>query len=233
MESIDWNRIENFIGYGRLNAPVVFVGMEEGVGGGKNREPDATKNERLIADLVKRSSYETIRDIEAPSKITSSWGPMCELMLRRDGYFRSNEDQKTYRDRIRQYQKRCLGKADGDTLLMELLPYPRASMMKWPEAYEGRFKCEHTYRKVMLARRSEMLKREINAFDRELIVFYGTGYAQTYKDLFKSEWREEDGFHIAKRGNTLAMISPHFSSRAFSQRRIFFYELVTRMTTGK
>jgi hypothetical protein len=79
MTMVDWDRIESFVGYGRLDAPVVFIGMEEG-GYGAN-EP-----EKLLADLIKRSSF---REIEAYSghsgAIQRTWRVACSLMLHRQG----------------------------------------------------------------------------------------------------------------------------------------------------
>jgi hypothetical protein len=43
--AINWERIESFIGYGRRDAPVVFIGMEEGLA-----DKSALKN-----DLIRRS----------------------------------------------------------------------------------------------------------------------------------------------------------------------------------
>ena len=56
----DWERIENFIGYGRPDAPVVFLGMEEGL----RRDAD------LLADLLARSAFEPYMDlVQAQSEL--------------------------------------------------------------------------------------------------------------------------------------------------------------------
>jgi len=45
---IDWERIEKFVGFGRADAPVIFIGMEEGL----------KSAEALDEDLAIRSRYE-------------------------------------------------------------------------------------------------------------------------------------------------------------------------------
>jgi hypothetical protein len=88
---IAWTRIEGFIGFGRGDAPVVFIGMEEGL---KNAAA-------LDEDLAIRSSYmSNVMDLKeahrgiagteryfdpdrAPRQPT--WRVMADLMLRRVG----------------------------------------------------------------------------------------------------------------------------------------------------
>jgi hypothetical protein len=38
--SINWTAIENFIGFGRPGAPVLFLGMEEGLSAGASLDDD-------------------------------------------------------------------------------------------------------------------------------------------------------------------------------------------------
>ena len=88
---INWKRIEEFVGFGRWDSPVVFIGMEEGL---KNAGA-------LDEDLAIRSRYELpIMDLKeahlgiagtekyfdpdrAPRQPT--WRVMADLMLRRAG----------------------------------------------------------------------------------------------------------------------------------------------------
>jgi hypothetical protein len=48
-QAVNWKRIEDFIGFGRRDASVVFIGMEEGL-----KDADA-----LDEDLMIRSGYAT------------------------------------------------------------------------------------------------------------------------------------------------------------------------------
>ncbi|HEV2738689.1 MAG TPA: hypothetical protein VGU66_08935 [Candidatus Elarobacter sp.] len=114
LPSIDWQRIENFVGFGRRDAPVVFIGMEEGL----------KKADELDEDLAIRSTYESpVMDLKeahrgiagtdryfdpdrAPRQPT--WRVMADLMLRREG-----NASPTGADR-RRYRALHLGRYDGD-----------------------------------------------------------------------------------------------------------------------
>ena len=88
---IDWDRIENFIGYGNINAPVVFIGMEESL---DNDVP-------LADDLRMRSQFDKVVDLRAAGeasirKFQRTWKPMCDLMLRRCGKASNYESRLSY-----------------------------------------------------------------------------------------------------------------------------------------
>jgi hypothetical protein len=55
---IDWRRIEQFIGYGQPAAPVVFVGMEEGL----------ADESALHDDLLRRSQFDPLVDVREAHK---------------------------------------------------------------------------------------------------------------------------------------------------------------------
>lgn len=206
---IDWQKIESFIGYGRLDAPVVFVGMEEGGGGAG-----------LQDDLVKRSTYETVRDLEPTSRaIQKTWAPMCEVMLRR-------ADLPCEREAKRAYQEQLLGRAQGDTLLTEIMPYPRASTSEWPSHYSERFASEKEYFRQLLPPRTALLKSVLDAHARELIVFYGKAHSKTYMSMFADAvWRSHGPFLRSSNCGTRVIIAPHFTSRTFSAHEKDFYAL--------
>lgn len=128
---INWQRIESFIGYGRIDAPVVFLGMEEG---------GPSEDEPLKADLIKRSSYRQVEELGGGwHTIQRTWWVMCMTMLRRSGTFPPT------RQAILEYQSNALGKAAGDTLLAELMSYPKPSVATWPPLYKERFAARKIY----------------------------------------------------------------------------------------
>ena len=115
---IDWERIEGFIGFGRSDAPVVFVGMEEGL----------ADSASLDEELVLRSTYsKPVIDLKGAQNDVASvggvprsptWDLMADLVVRRHG-----KALPTLADR-QNYRAHRLGRCDGETLLTELLPYP-------------------------------------------------------------------------------------------------------------
>jgi hypothetical protein len=222
--STGWSRIEKFVGYGHRRAPVVFVGMEEGL----------SKPEQLNDQLEARARFERVMDLKAAHdgipgtedffdaqdpKCQRTWRPMCDLMLRREG------TSPTLRDR-NLYQASRLGSDKGDTLLMELLPYPNVRSDRW--AYRSRYVDRNEYEKEMLVARLDLLRDEIASERRELVVCYGKRRWAEFKSLMAStfnlhaaDWRQrQDGnVQVATSGNTRIVLSCHLSSHHFNSER--------------
>jgi len=63
LQPIDWNRIENFVGFGSPSAPYLFLGMKEGL----------LSEASLDADLLARSAYEPYMDLyDAQAKLVKT-----------------------------------------------------------------------------------------------------------------------------------------------------------------
>jgi len=94
----DWDSIEAFIGYGRLDAPVVFIGMEEGL---------ADVN-ALASDLALRSTFVPVMDLELAHRgivdgeslfadsprSQPTWRVMADVMLRFEGRTFATKDER-------------------------------------------------------------------------------------------------------------------------------------------
>ncbi len=129
------NRIVGFIGYGRPDAPVWFVGLEEGLGDMSSAE--AVKN------LEARASFESVMDLrlahhsrlwEKGSQInwdisppkTQVWQYMGKIMRACNG----QTDCCSNLESAKGYVKMRLGRSDhaiGQTFLTELSPIPAAN----------------------------------------------------------------------------------------------------------
>lgn len=134
----DWDRIESFVGFGRINAPVVFLGMEEGL-------KDASA---LDEDLRIRSQYEnSVIDLKLAHKGIAgtgryfdperaprqpTWRVMADLLLRRAGNAIPTGIERRY------YRALHLGRENGDSLLTELLLYPHPKASDWLYGRFGR-----------------------------------------------------------------------------------------------
>jgi hypothetical protein len=215
--SVDWKRIERFIGFGRVDAPVVFLGMEEGL-----RNPD-----ELDEDLATRSKYATpVLDLKeahrgiagteryfdpdrAPRQPT--WRVMADLMLRREG-----NHSPTGHDR-RRYRALRLGRSTGDSLLTELLPYPHPKASDWLYQRFGRYETRAAYERAMMPERSRLLRRVLAEAPRELVVCYGKAHWSHYRDLFPgTHWDDMAEFRVGRSGDTRIVLTSHFSGRGFN-----------------
>jgi hypothetical protein len=210
---IDWQRIETFVGYGNMFAPVVFIGVEEGL----------SNEGSLQEDLRIRSGFEPVMDLkDAHAGITDTerlfdprhtkcqrtWRPMCDLMLRRSG------EKPTLETRNR-YQASELGRKNGHTLLCELLPYPSKNASAW--IYPGRFESREAYRKAIVPQRIRLLKNTIGEAKRELIVCYGKGDWKNFEVLFEgAELRNHGRYRVGSSNGTRIVFATHFSAREFN-----------------
>lgn len=220
---VDWERIERFVGYGRIDAPVVFVGIEEGL-----------SSKQLEKNLQLRSGFEPVMDLaeahkemdgtealfrEVGTKLQRTWRPMCDLMLRREG---SRSTPPTLLER-KTYQRKMLGRAGGETLLAELLPYPNVKTTHW--AYPSRFPSREKYVETVLESRIGLLAKILAGSKRELIVCYGKSRWPDFRKLiammfgsFSAPWvAAHNGLlQTTVHKHTRIVLSGHFSTKYFN-----------------
>lgn len=213
----DWERIERFIGYGRRDAPMVFIGMEEGLEDGSALDEDLTIRSRYTADVMDlRDAHSGIAGTEryfdpdrAPRQPT--WRVMADLMLRRSGV-----DHPTGDDR-RRYRATRLGRANGDTLLAELLPYPHPKSSDWLYERFGKFKTRDAYMEAILPERIRLLRNVLAEAPRDGVVCYGKLHWPHYEALFDDmTWRDSGPYRIGEGNQTRVVLTTHFSDRGFN-----------------
>lgn len=203
----DKQRLLDFIGYGRLEAPVWFLGMEEGGGGearlliqsGFSRVEDLRDAHRKLGILKHHEGRRNLQPV---------WNKMCEFMLRVEGH-----PSPTVEDR-RTYQAEHLGRTHGNSLLLELLPIPKPSMSAWdyPLTFPE-YPDVAAYRRDVIPRRIELVSQLVIDHLPRVIVAYGKEYWPYYRQILShAQFSERNGSLTGVRGDTL-MILTHFLSR--------------------
>lgn len=209
---INWEKIENHLGWGQPDAPVVFIGMEEGYSG---------SYELLGLHLSERSIYTEIMEtnFENSKKIIKTYRAPCHFMRRRDLMLRNENFTSPSNAQLLEYQKN-FGKKDGNVFLLELMPYPVKNIREWP--YGGapffRDKDRKTYINRLLEHRCKLLQNSIKLAHREAIICYGRGYRNFYRQIFPSDlsWQLFNGFEVADWKGQRVAIVPHFAARPFN-----------------
>ena len=213
----DWERIESFIGFGRIDAPVVFLGMEEGLKDASALDEDLrirSQYEKPVMDL--KLAHKGIAGAEryfdperAPRQPT--WRVMADLLLRRAGNAHPTGIERRY------YRALHLGREDGDSLLTELLPYPHPKASDWLYGRFGRYPTRESYERAMLPIRRSLLEGVLAQFPRELIVCYGKAHWPNYKALFKeAKWQVAGPYLVGNWGTAKVVLTTHFSDRGFN-----------------
>ncbi|MFA5736971.1 MAG: hypothetical protein WCX70_02895 [Candidatus Paceibacterota bacterium] len=119
-------RIKNFWGYGNLNSPYWFIGMEEGY-----NETNEILLDRFTATAHKQT-YDIYDDLkidpghvywfEDGAPIQPTWRRLIEMMLYAETH--------TFPDKeaVRAFQINKLGRKNSNNALLELMPLPSKSV---------------------------------------------------------------------------------------------------------
>lgn len=220
---IDWDVIESFLGYGNINAPVVFVGMEEGLA-----DP-----ERLQDDLKYRSTFEPVMDVyEAHLGLAKgkklfgerprgqrTWRVMADVMLHFEGGLPPTKEERA--KARKEYRAKILGNKCAESLLLELLPYPHGNIKQWLYERFGRYKTREEYEAKLTDKRLELLRKVIEYHDREAIICYGHKNWDEFKKIFPEEtrWDRNGDFLCAEWKGARVTLCDHFVSRGFNSNR--------------
>jgi len=217
VRTINWHRIESFIGFGRRDAPFVFVGLEEGLGA-----PDA-----LLEELAIRSTYDTpVMDLKESFRgsedgeryfdpdhapIQPTWRVMADLMVRHAGTLHPTKDDR------RHYRTLRLGRSDGETLLTELLPYPHTRTSEWLYGRFSRYPTRALYESDVLPKRKELLRDVLAESPRKLIVCYGKARWPDFAEIFGNVRWDERGIHrVGFWNDTRVVLTTHLSTHDFA-----------------
>lgn len=220
-------RINNFWGYGSLNAPVWFVGMEEGL----NPTIDTEELEERLRSADGKTTVDMRKDMQnlighmkwfrANSPIQATWKYPIALYL----YLKNNK--KPSKEDIRRHQGLVLGDSlKKETSTIELMPLPsqKASESTW---LYGKYNIEglrsrKEYLSLYKPRRVQELKHLVEKYSPRTVIFYSV--------LYISEWSEIIGrkpelispqMYFAKTNKTSFYVLPQGSSFGMSYERLY------------
>lgn len=217
--SIDWARIERFIGYGRIDAPIVFVGMEEGLASEQGLERDLESRSAFAPVMDLEEAHRTIADgdslfTDSPRR-QPTWRVMADLMLQY-GKQRFSDSQSRALAR-KMYRAKELGRSTGDTLLTELLPYPHKRKSSWLYERFGKYATRDEYVSRLLPERQVLIRHALFAFQRTAIVCYGREDWPNFKALFpEAQWVPVLRFESAAWKGARITLSDHFATKYFN-----------------
>ena len=210
--------VHGFYGYGTYRAGYWFIGMEEGGGDTLEEITDRLSawNELGRRELEEVSEFHRkIRKhdlFEGHARLQPTWNRLIRIVLAAQG-------QQTDRNRIREYQKTSLGRLDGDTCLLELLPLPSPSTQHWlysalsdlPYLVDRR-----TYRGQVAEWRAAALRDRVARYQPRAVVFYGESYHREYWTAIAgtSGWTTlPQGFRVAEHQGTAFVSARHPAAR--------------------
>lgn len=198
-------------GYGNLAAPVWFVGMEEH--GGHSEEEIALRlaawsnlGRRVVSDV--RDYHRAIGVdrywVERPP-IQRTWGCLIRVLLASKGVAADT-------DAVRQYQRDRLGRAEGESCLLELMPLPAPSINQWPYAafaVDPSLVSRETYLAEWRQKRVGAMRELVRQHRPQAVVFYGSGYSDQWTEVAGAEFGVSDGLRGCRVANTVFVVAKH------------------------
>jgi hypothetical protein len=188
----------NWLGYGNINAPVWFVGMEEG---GAEIWRHSTRS--LEESLSLRSTYDLSMDFREvwedkygillnTFRGITVWHYMAAFLLSHPGM---NPDSSKIRDFL--FTSKELGGLQSDHFLCELLPLPRRSNDSI-EGYESIWKSVDAYKREVMPKRFELISDTLKANTGvKLLVSYDRTFTSQalsyYPSQLTTEWNDSRG----------------------------------------
>ncbi len=211
-------RLLNFKGYGRVEAPIWFIGMEEGVGGNANDEAllytnimtRVEKYDRDVMDMVVAHKAMDYHIDQLKASPTQVWTWMAKIALALSDDLAQSPLE---------YIRTQLGRTHGCTFLTELLPIPVVNNDSWPHLYGvlTPYQNRDEYWDAVIEPRKQMLNDLINQNEPRYIFAYGKRYHAVYRDLFTDvKFKKVRSFLIGQRNHTTIILSPFFGVGALS-----------------
>jgi hypothetical protein len=181
--------IDRFYGYGNLDAPYWFIGMEEG--GGNSLEEISlrlsTWCERGMQTTEDLVDYHLALGIDQffgeKPRLQSTWAKLIRVLHMLEG-------KPTTTDAIRTTQGSQLGRSDSLSCLLELLPLPSPSTDQWLYGDHTSLeflKDRETYRTVLIPKRIDQLRAMIQEYSPKVVMCYGSAYRQHWLKIIQSD----------------------------------------------
>ena len=184
----------SFEGFGRFDAPVWFLGMEEAGGNPELLHRRSTWNSVMDLRDAHINSLGITKHHEGTVALQSTWRRMCALMVlaKRPELFPikkelSEKKHNELKDALKRYQANSLGRTTGnaETMLCELLPMPKpAENIYGMEDVLPMWKSHEDYKQGVLPNRKKLLARRIAEHRPEVVVAYGKKFWPDYKEIF-------------------------------------------------
>lgn len=200
-----------FIGYGRLDADIWFLEMEE-TGGSEDNIHTRLKLDQ-VEDLYK--AQQTIGAVNLPGNQRG----MCEIMLRLDDNVPDDE-------MIQTYQTERLGRRHGSTLLCFLMPIPRSANQEWDyNTILPQFESHQACYEAIKPERMNALRQLVDESKPKIVIGCGKEHWDEYQELFNQfKFSANDEFLVGWDTDTVVILTDQLDAPSMEGK---FSELVT------
>lgn len=214
--------IQSFYGYGSFAAGTWFIGMEESGGESQDevRRRLSAWQSRGAQELEDARAYHQALGMDQffrePVQLQPTWAQLCRVALAAQG---APGDLEA----IKAYQKEKLGRQDGETCLLALLPLPTPGTDRWfyPHWSELNFLASRSrYMEEVLPVRTQELKRRLAQWQPRSVVFYGLMYREYWQAIAGVDFLRIDpqGFYLARKEGASYLVVQHPAAQGVSSR---------------
>jgi len=210
---------ERRFGYGSYDAPVWFVGMEEGGGGSLNEvrlrlETWAKLVSQPLDDLrdyhLALEFPKVICHFTEPISLQRTWAGLMRVLA-------GLRHETPTNGHLRQYQADQLGRHGAETCLLELLPLPSPGATVWHyDTWSGlpQLESRRAYEAYYAPRRVGALRQLIALHRPALVCFYGLTHATWWRQIAGVELREvalppNKGGFVGQDGDIVYLLLQH------------------------
>jgi hypothetical protein len=210
--NIELEHLLDFIGYGRLDAEIWFLGMQE-----EDTRQESTRPRlkfRQIEDLAAAINLSgNPAHISEESNTWLTWHSICHIMLRLHGKNLGKED-------ISKYQADFLGRENGTTLLCYIMPLSAPDDENWPyQTMIPQYSSGQAYYKAIKPRRLDLFKELLNENHPKTIVAYGREHWGDFKEIFDDfKFAENGSFEAGWNADTVVILADHFTDPTMHDR---------------
>jgi len=209
--------IHTFYGSGTYSGKYWFVGIEQGGGDSFN---EVSKRISVWQELGKQELDDIVefhlqinmdKYFSDPIKTQKTWGQLIRIILSFQGKSTTASDVKTY-------QRDLLGRKNGETCLLELLPLQSPNLSTWHYDQWSDLdilKDRAAYNEFCLPWRSEHIRSQILTYRPKVVVFYSYSYRYLWMQIVGPEvhFTEESNSWIGQSKGTLYLITKHPAMR--------------------
>lgn len=221
-DTLLYEYMNNFFGYGNFNGKYWFIGMEDGSDGTIKEVVHRLNHWKVrgkvtIDDLNAQHKQFGIQQFIGPkARLQPTWSKLIRILLSAEGH---NVD----REMVREFQRTELGVHTGNNCILELLPLPSKSIGTWiyhehssiPELMN-----RDVYKQTWSKPRSAAIRRFIEIHKPRYVVFYSSNqeYQFWWKQITGSatQWKSIDKVHITHNNDTIFAITPHPVARGIT-----------------
>ncbi len=186
--------VDRFYGYGAWEAPLWFIGMEEGGCGTLDEVERRLRNweTRGCMDLEDCCEYHIAMGVEhffgPKGRLQHTWGKLVRIFL-------SYVDRPCDTDSVRRFQAQYFGSRSCGFASLEFLPLPSPSISDWIYSeIKGvpYLASREKYKEEVVPRRGKELCRRIAFHKPKCVVIYGISYRNEWENILGKKFDRSD-----------------------------------------